>query len=67
MLGDVRGYAFVSSLNAYRDWPPGPIGREDGPPHLDHADDEYGPIKADAERDPRPRCSATGSSPRGPA
>ena len=23
VLGDVRGYAFVSSLNAYRDWPPG--------------------------------------------
>src|SRR5215218_4680938 len=28
-LGDVRGYAFVSSLNAYANWPPGPIGPED--------------------------------------
>ena len=26
VLGDVHGYAFVSSLNAYRNWPPGPIG-----------------------------------------
>src|SRR5689334_21653938 len=24
-LADVHGYAFVSSLNAYRNWPPGPI------------------------------------------
>jgi 2'-hydroxyisoflavone reductase len=31
-FGDVRGYAFVSSLNAYANWPPGPIGPEDGEP-----------------------------------
>jgi len=50
VLGDVRGYAFVSSLNAYRDWPPGPIGREEDHPTWTTPDDEYGPIKADAER-----------------
>jgi nucleoside-diphosphate-sugar epimerase len=49
-LGDVRGYAFVSSLNAYRNWPPGPIGREDDEPTWDTADDDYGPNKAYAER-----------------
>ena len=50
VLGDVRGYAFVSSLNAYRDWPPGPIGREDDEPTWDTDDDDYGPNKAYAER-----------------
>jgi nucleoside-diphosphate-sugar epimerase len=50
-LGDVRGYAFVSSLNAYRNWPPGPIGPEDGEPTWDTDDDEYGPNKAFAERE----------------
>lgn len=49
-LPDVRGYAFVSSLNAYRNWPPGPIGPEDGEPTWDTDDDEYGPNKAYAER-----------------
>ena len=49
-LPGVRGYAFVSSLNAYRNWPPGPIGREDDEPTWTTDDDEYGPIKADAER-----------------
>ena len=49
-LGDVAGYAFVSSLNAYRGWPPGPIGREDDEPTWDTEEDEYGPIKAAAER-----------------
>ena len=49
MLADVAGYAFVSSLNAYRDWPPGPIRGEDGPT-WDTADDEYGPNKAYSER-----------------
>ena len=34
-LAGVRGYAFVSSLNAYRNWPPGPIGPEDGEPTWD--------------------------------
>src|SRR4051812_10193292 len=50
VLGDVAGYAFVSSLNAYRSWPPGPIGREDDEPPWDTDDDEYGPNKAAAER-----------------
>jgi nucleoside-diphosphate-sugar epimerase len=50
VLGDVRGYAFVSSLNAYRGWPPGPLGREDDEPAWDTDDDEYGPNKAYAER-----------------
>jgi nucleoside-diphosphate-sugar epimerase len=49
-LGDVRGYAFVSSLNAYRDWPAVPVGPEDGMPTWDTADDAYGPNKAYAER-----------------
>src|SRR5215217_4586385 len=42
VLGGVRGYAFVSSLNAYANLPPGPIGPDDG---------EYGPVKAFAERE----------------
>jgi 2'-hydroxyisoflavone reductase len=50
VLGDVAGYAFVSSLNAYRTWPPGPVGPEDDEPTWEADDDEYGPIKADAER-----------------
>ena len=49
-LGDVRGYAFVSSLNAYANWPPGPLGPEEGEPTWTTDDDEYGPIKAFAER-----------------
>src|SRR3954471_11664886 len=49
-LGDVRGYAFVSSLNAYRNWPPGPVGPEDDEPTWDTEDDEYGPNKAASER-----------------
>ena len=47
----VTGYAFVSSLNAYENWPPGPIGPEDGEPTWTTDDDEYGPIKAFAERE----------------
>ncbi len=46
---DPDGYAFVSSLNAYRDWPPGPLRGEDEPT-WDTDDDEYGPVKAHAER-----------------
>lgn len=48
-LTDVTGYAFVSSLNAYRVWPPGPLRGEDEPT-WDTDDDEYGPVKAHAER-----------------
>ncbi|WP_456598909.1 NAD-dependent epimerase/dehydratase family protein [Blastococcus sp. SYSU DS0616] len=50
-LGGVRSYVFVSSLNAYRNWPPGPLGPEDGEPTWDTEDDEYGPIKAFGERE----------------
>jgi nucleoside-diphosphate-sugar epimerase len=49
-LAGVRGYAFVSSLNAYRTWPPGPIGPEDDEPTWDTDEDAYGPTKAAAER-----------------
>jgi 2'-hydroxyisoflavone reductase len=49
-LAGAHGYAFVSSLNAYTNWPPGPIGREDDEPTWQTDDDEYGPIKAAAER-----------------
>src|SRR5215218_5720028 len=50
VLGGVHGYAFVSSLNAYSTWPPGPVGPEDDEPTFDTEDDEYGPNKAFAER-----------------
>src|ERR671910_1525962 len=50
VLGAVHGYAFVSSLNAYSTWPPGPVGPEDDEPTWTTDDDEYGPIKAFAER-----------------
>src|SRR4051794_20415226 len=50
VLAGVRGYAFVSSLNAYRNWPPGPVGPEDDEPTWTTDDDEYGPNKADSER-----------------
>jgi nucleoside-diphosphate-sugar epimerase len=50
-LAGVHGYAFVSSLNAYRNWPPGPIGPEDGEPTWTTDDNEYGPNKAFAERE----------------
>jgi nucleoside-diphosphate-sugar epimerase len=55
VLAGVHGYAFVSSLNAYRNWPPGPVGPEDDEPAWgDDTDagttDEYGPIKAASER-----------------
>lgn len=49
-LGDVSGYAFVSSLNAYRNWPPGPVGPEDDEPTWDTDEDGYGQNKAAAER-----------------
>jgi nucleoside-diphosphate-sugar epimerase len=49
-LPDVHGYAFVSSLNAYANWPPGPLGPEETEPVWTTDDDDYGPIKADAER-----------------
>jgi 2'-hydroxyisoflavone reductase len=48
-LAGVAGYAFVSSLNAYQGWPPGPIPGEDEPTWTS-ADDDYGPNKAYSER-----------------
>lgn len=51
VLGGVRGYGFVSSLNAYADWPPGPIGREDDESTWTTDDGEYGPITVFAERE----------------
>lgn len=51
VLGGVRGYAFVSSLNAYANWPPGPMGPEDEEPTWETDVDEYGPVKAFAERE----------------
>ncbi|WP_235003452.1 NAD-dependent epimerase/dehydratase family protein [Blastococcus haudaquaticus] len=50
-LAGVSGYAFVSSLNAYRAWPPGPVGPEAGAATWDTEDDDYGPVKAFAERE----------------
>ncbi|WP_116450042.1 NAD-dependent epimerase/dehydratase family protein [Blastococcus litoris] len=50
-LADVHGYAFVSSLNAYANWPPGPLAREDDEPTWTSDEDTYGPIKAFAERE----------------
>ena len=49
-LADVAGYAFVSSLNAYRNWPPGPIGDEDDEPTWQTEERGYGQDKAHAER-----------------
>ena len=51
VLADVRGYAFVSSLNAYRELAARPVGPEDGEPTWTTDDDEYGPNKAFAERE----------------
>jgi 2'-hydroxyisoflavone reductase len=47
----VRTYAYVSSLNAYRDWPASPIRGTDDPLWTDEDDlAEYGPMKAASER-----------------
>lgn len=48
-LAEVGAYAFVSSLNAYAGWPPGPV-RSDEDPTWSTDDQEYGPVKAAAER-----------------
>lgn len=48
-LAGVEAYAFVSSLNAYRRWPPGPVTSDDDPT-WDTDDEGYGPVKAYAER-----------------
>ena len=49
VLGAVSGYAFVSSLNAYRTWPPGPIRGVDEPT-WETDDRGYGQDRAHAER-----------------
>ncbi|MCL3859520.1 NAD-dependent epimerase/dehydratase family protein [Actinotalea sp. K2] len=51
ILGDVGAYAYVSSVSAYRAWPPGPV-RGEGDPLFTPQDDltSYGPMKAESER-----------------
>ena len=50
-LGDVARYAYVSSINAYRNWPPGPVTGEHEPLWTDTDTlDAYGPMKAESER-----------------
>ncbi|HEY3544897.1 MAG TPA: NAD-dependent epimerase/dehydratase family protein, partial [Propionicimonas sp.] len=47
----VPSYAFVSSISAYRDWPPGPVLSESDPTFPSDADlTDYGPMKAESER-----------------
>jgi nucleoside-diphosphate-sugar epimerase len=48
-LAGVAAYAFVSSINAYRNWPPGPVHGEDDDT-FDTDERGYGPDKAYAER-----------------
>ncbi|MDT0166026.1 NAD(P)H-binding protein [Actinotalea sp. AC32] len=51
VLADVPRYVYVSSISAYRDWPPGPVPDEGAPTFGAGADlDEYGPMKAESER-----------------
>jgi 2'-hydroxyisoflavone reductase len=48
-LAGTGSYVYVSSMNAYRNWPPGPVkGEED--PLWEEETDEYGPVKAASER-----------------
>lgn len=49
LLGEVSRYVFVSTLDVYRDWPPGPIRGEDDPVHEEESTD-YGAAKAASER-----------------
>lgn len=51
-LAGVRSYVYVSSLNAYRSWPPGPIRGEDEPLWAEGEGNrsDYGPTKAASER-----------------
>jgi nucleoside-diphosphate-sugar epimerase len=48
-LASADSYVYVSSMNAYRNWPPGPVKGEDDP-LWDEESDEYGPVKAAGER-----------------
>lgn len=50
-LAGVPRYAYVSSISAYRDWPPGPIQDEDAPLFTPEDNlEDYGPMKAASER-----------------
>ena len=48
-LAAVTSYAYVSSMNAYRRWPPGPIAGEDEALWEEESED-FGPTKAASER-----------------
>jgi 2'-hydroxyisoflavone reductase len=51
VLRPVPRYVYVSSISAYRDWPPGPIPDETAPTFgHDAPTAEYGPMKAESER-----------------
>nr|WP_297429219.1 NAD-dependent epimerase/dehydratase family protein [uncultured Actinotalea sp.] len=51
VLGAVSRYVYVSSISAYRDWPPGPVPDESAPTFGPEAPAvEYGPMKAESER-----------------
>ena len=41
----MRGYGFVSSLNAYADWPPGPICPDDAEPTWTTAEATLGTLE----------------------
>jgi 2'-hydroxyisoflavone reductase len=52
LAGKAATYLFVSSLNAFRDWPARPAG-DDSPRFdcaVDEVDGDYGPLKAGCER-----------------
>jgi nucleoside-diphosphate-sugar epimerase len=49
LLRDIPRYVFVSTLDVYRGWPPGPILSEEDPTHEEESED-YGPAKAGSER-----------------
>lgn len=50
-LAGVPRYAYVSSISAYRDWPPGPIQDEDAPLFTPEDNlEDCGPMKAASER-----------------
>ena len=58
-------YVYVSSISAYRNWPPGPV-RSEGDDVFSSDDDleDYGPMKAESaeERGAGERCGPLGGS-----
>ena len=66
VLGGVRGYAFVSSLNAYRELAPRPDRARGRRADLDHRRRRVRPEQGRERARSSARCWATGSSPRGP-